>query len=71
MKAKRKRTSPASTDPSTIGSLLPSFKSLHRQHQITLRRLDNIQRQLDGLPCEDVTASKRSLVEWFRRLARK
>ncbi|UIY29191.1 hypothetical protein LZK73_21905 [Neorhizobium galegae] len=72
--ARRKRTSPASTDPNTIGDLQPYLKSLQRQHQITLRRVENIQRQLDAMPEEAEAVQRhypgRALVEWFRKLMR-
>lgn len=61
-------TSPGSTSPTTIGDLGPFIKTLRRQHTITLRRVDNIQRQL-GMG-EEVRKDS-SLVSWWRRLIRR
>lgn len=71
MKTSRRRNSRASPDPNMIGNLLPNFKSLQRQHQITLRRIENIQRKLDANSEEDITPPKTTIAEWFRSLVRK
>lgn len=60
-------TSPGSTSPTTIGDLGPFIKTLRRQHAITLRRVDNIQKQL-GM---EEGRKDPSLVSWWRRLIRR
>lgn len=70
MRTKRRLTSRPTTDPNTIDELAPFLKSLQRQHQITLRRVENIQRQLDALPEEDIEPPKVGIVAWFLKLVR-
>lgn len=49
------------------------LKTLQRQHKITIRRLDSIQRKLQALPPEEPEPEedkKMGLVEWFLKLVR-
>jgi CHASE3 domain sensor protein len=69
----RKRTSrpsPAQSTTSILDGSQEYLRTLQRQHKITLRRVENIQRQLDALPQEEDRAEHRtsSLADWFLRL---
>lgn len=75
-----RRNSPRSTAPSmsrakgavpatnSFGEASVAYlKTLQRQHRITIRKLDNIQRELDAASGES-SMERSSLVDWFLRM---